>query len=173
MIIDDFAVRVPIWLALIAYGVAVGLNVDGRPRLARRWWTIGCLAYLIHVAFAFQTLYLWSHQVAWDSTLDRTAAITGIETGVGLYVNYLFTLVWVVDAAYWWRAGTQRYDSRSRWITVSIHLFFLFMVFNGAIVFASGPARWLGFLVVAYVLARFALASKRRLRADIKAPEER
>jgi hypothetical protein len=146
--IDDFAVRFPIWIALIAYGATTFL-LARRYDLAARWvWSLGCVAYLAHVAFAFEMHHSWSHQAAFQSTLERTESTTGVQTGLGIYLNYLFTLIWIFDAGHWWIAGLKKYHNRPAWILLLLHGFFLFMIINGAIIFAQGPVRWLGIIVV-------------------------
>ncbi len=155
MLIDDFPTRVTIWSALIAYAGSVVCWIHSNPAWARRLWTLGCLFYLVHVVVAFDLHYRWSHSVAVASTAERTEQLTGIRTEAGIYVNYFFTLVWVCDVAYWWLAGQHRYRQRPRSISWALHLFFVFMVFNGAIVFASGPARWIGIAVLTVIGADF------------------
>jgi hypothetical protein len=71
--------------------------------------------------FAFEIHHDWSHAAAIQSTLERTESTTGFRTGAGLYVNYLFTLVWVSDAVYWWLAGVKRYRDRPAWMMLTLH----------------------------------------------------
>jgi glucan phosphoethanolaminetransferase (alkaline phosphatase superfamily) len=149
--LDDLWTRLPIWLALIAYGASVTALLCDRYAVAKWLWTIGCGFYLMHVAFAFHIHYAWNHQTALTKTIDQTRAQTGFETSLGIYFNYAFTLIWCLDVMYWWWAGTKTYRGRRKVIAWSLHLFFLFMVVNGAIVFASGPARWLGIAVVTLI----------------------
>ena len=93
--------------------------------------------------------------MAAQSTMEQTESTTGIKTNVGIYVNYFFTLVWAIDASIWWLGGLKRYAQR-RWIHPALlHGFFVFMIFNGAIVFASGPARYLGIVVLLVVGVEF------------------
>ena len=106
-------------------------------------WTLGCAALLVHVISAFHVHYQWSHHIALGETARRTAELTGRNTGAGLYLNYLFALLWAVDAAWWWR-DLEIYGRRPRAVVVALHGFMFFMVFNGTVVFASGPVRWLG-----------------------------
>ena len=39
------------------------------------------------------------------------------------------------------------YDGRPKWVTRVVRVFFLFMIFNGAVVFARGSARWFGLVL--------------------------
>jgi hypothetical protein len=122
-------------------------------RLARWCWTWGIACFLIHVGMAFHYYHHWSHADAFE----RTREISGL--GEGIYFSYLFALIWTADAIYWWLAPA-RYSERSAWIDRLLHGFMLFMVFNGMIVFESGPTRWAGALMfsvlaIAWLLLRY------------------
>ena len=104
-------------------------------RLARCLWTVAFLTYLLHFGLAFHYFNHWSHRAAYD----HVAAQSGF--GPGLYFNYAFTAVWAADVVSWW-GGSARYATRPRWIGIVVHSFMLFIVFNGAVVFATGPVRW-------------------------------
>ena len=144
-----------IWGALIAYTVAEG----GRARLipafsgerARNVWTLGCLLYVAHVASAFQFQHGWSHEAAYAYTADQTAALVGLVWGGGIYVNYLFTALWIEEVVWWWVAPTS-YHARSSWVRFAVRAVFLFMIVNGAVVFVAGPMRGLGAGIVAVLL---------------------
>ena len=129
------------------------------------------MCYLVHVYFAFENHHHWSHLEAFESTRVETLAQTGIDSGFGLYVNYLFSLVWLVDTIYWWFVGDEAYSKRAwRW-SISLHIFFLFMIFNGAIVFATGPARWIGavvFLVGILCLAKTTNGRRNELSTKVE-----
>ena len=153
---SELVVRASIWLALVGY-LAGALHACAPrygavwSRVARILWTLGCAALLVHVISAFHVHYLWSHRTALDETARRTAELTGRATGAGLYLNYLFAVLWALDAAWWWR-GLEAYRRRSPIVVVALHGFLFFMVFNGTVVFASGPVRWLG-VAIAILLA--------------------
>ena len=131
----------------MAYASSVSIG-RLRPERGRSWarilWTLGLAFFLVHVAAAFHVFYDWSHAVGFAETARQTRELTGFESGYGLYLNYLFTGVWLADATYWWLSGLERYAARPAWITFLVHGFFLFMIVNGAVVFVKGPARWLG-----------------------------
>ena len=113
------------------------------PKGSRVAWTAGCLAYLVHVACAFEFYHHWSHAEAYAFTEQQTAAVVGLDWGGGLYVNYAFTLVWLADVCWWW-AGIERYQARPRAIAWAVHGFMGFIAFNATVVFASGFSRWFG-----------------------------
>jgi hypothetical protein len=153
-------------LALYALSVALRLAAPGRRRGARLLWTIGCVLFLAHVAVAFHFYHGWSHAHAYRETARQTRERFGIDWGGGLYFNYAFTVAWAADAAYGWVAGPDAYQRRSRWVGAALHAFFLFMAFNGAIVFAAGATRWVAAVVMGglLLLALVRLGRVRRRR---------
>jgi hypothetical protein len=128
--------------AVRAPGRDRGASVRGR-RLARLLWSAGLLAYLAHVVTAFQFVHGWSHQAAVVETARQTRELFGLETGVGIWFNYLFTAVWGADVAWWW-LNPDSYARRAVPVSAGVHAFLAFMFFNGAVVFAAGPSRWIG-----------------------------
>lgn len=148
-----FATRLFVWVALLGYSVAFVLQTRGhRLRWARIVWVAGAVAFVLHVVCAFQFFHGWSHAAALADTARQTKELTGFDSGSGLYLNYLFAVTWLVDAAWWLRVGKDRYCRRNPWVTWSLHAFFLFMFINGAIVFGKGPVRWYGGVLVAMML---------------------
>jgi len=108
-----------------------------------RWiHTAACLLCLAHVVIVFQLAHHWSHQAA----IEHTEEVSGF--GPGLYVNYLFILVWVVDVAWSWIA-LDRYRNRLSWVNWLVIGFMGFIVFNAAVVFGHGVLRWLSVLLLA------------------------
>ena len=166
---DDFWTRCSIWLALLAYaGWQWWLPYHGDPaendraHRSRQFATLGLFAYLVHVGLAFDQHHDWSHLQALLHTAQRTEEVTGLSSGVGIYVNYAFSLLWLIEVTFWWAVGHQRYLGRHSWWLHSVMLIFLFMIVNGAIVFAAGPARWIGCAVVLVTLRRAWARAKRR-----------
>ena len=125
------------------YVLAVAGWLTQRYKSARLAWTFGCLFYLAHVGAAFQFYHHWSHQAAYRETARQTAEMFGIWWGGGLYLNYLFTVVWAADVLWCWQ-NPDAYRSRPKWMTAALHSFLAFMFFNGTVVFASGWVRWVG-----------------------------
>ena len=150
----DLLTRVTIWLALALYAAS---QVARRPSAAKTgelaFWLLssGWVLYIAHVLLAFDTHYSWSHATAYAETATQTEALTGWRWGGGLYVNYLFSAVWGVELC-WWRWARERYEGRATWLELVIRGFFLFMIVNGAVVFVSGPQRWLGVATVGVLL---------------------
>jgi hypothetical protein len=158
----DILVRASVWVALIGYlagaidACAPGLWGAVGSRRARLLWTAGLAVFLVHIVSAFHVFYDWNHAVALRETARQTAEMVGRETGVGLWVNYLFTAVWTLDAALWW-AAPERHRDRRGWQVAAIHTFMFFIVFNGTVVFGKGPVRIFGLLVTLVLLASLAV----------------
>jgi hypothetical protein len=124
-------------------------------KIARYVWTAAYVAFLLHLVAAFHFVHDWSHRSAFEETARRTYDALGMEVGEGVYVNYLYTLIWGIDVAWWW-LNSSSYRLRPRWIEWSIQAFLGFIVFNSTVVFGHGPIRWIGCmacLMIAVVLA--------------------
>ena len=130
------------------------------PRWSRLAWTTGCGFYLAHFVSAFTYFFHWSHAEAYVFTARTTAAVVGLDWGGGLYINYVFTLVWVADVGRWW---TNR--PRPHWIGWAVHFFMGFIAFNATVVFASGFSRCFGIasclLLVVVRIGRYWLGHRR------------
>src|SRR5262249_39048481 len=145
--LGDDLTRFTVRLALLYYGVAASFQLLLRPadwlarsvlgRLARWCWTLGWLAYLIHLAMAFHYYHHWSHANAVKPTHD----VSGV--GEGIYVSHLFTLAWTADVVWWWRRP-EGYAVRPPWVGWLLHGFMLFMIFNATVVYEHGLIRWAG-----------------------------
>ena len=146
---------VTIWAALAAYTIAelgrvhVG-PVRGRQSV-RGIWSCACLLYLAHVASAFQFWHGWSHAEACAHTATQVAAVVGLNWGGGIYANYAFTALWLVEVAWWWAAPVS-YENRPSGVIFTVRAIFLFMIVNGAVVFVTGSMRWVGAGLVAALL---------------------
>lgn len=146
---EELLTRWTIRLALACY-VAVLASQVAMPVEHRRWqalarylWTVGCLFFLFHVACAFQFYHHWSNTAAVEDTARQTKDLMGWAFGEGIYISYLFTVLWVADVLWSWISPAS-YWSRPRVLSYVIHGFMLFIVFNGAIVFEGGVTRWSG-----------------------------
>jgi hypothetical protein len=154
MEIGDGFVRGTIWLSLLAWagGEWARCSRGGPAAAGRSAWTVGALAAIAHSAAAFHFRHGWSHKAALVETARQTAAVTGLDWGGGLYVNYLFLAVWTADAAWWW-LRPETFDRRPRALDRVVRAFLLFMFLNGAVVFARGPMVAVGAAAVLAVLA--------------------
>ena len=163
----EWIVRGSVWLALLCYPagpLGIAVSTTAGLRIARIVWSVGCAAFLVHVASSFDVFYGWSHSVAVSETARQVAELTGRPFGAGIYLNYLFTAGWVLDAAWWWFDAAS-YRRRSRIGVLLVHGFFLFMIFNATVVFEEGAVRLMGLAVTA--VGGIALAkAARRLKAE-------
>lgn len=124
---------------------------DGQSAERARWiWTIGCAVYVAHVLLAFQQVHHWSHQHAYDQVLLRTREMTGLASGIGLYVNYAFGILWVADVLAWWWWPRWPDQRICYWTVQGI---FAFLMIQSTIVF--GPWFWtpIGLLILWALIA--------------------
>lgn len=135
---DELLVRGSAWLSFVLYCSAHLLHLLGKTwTFVRTFWSMAALIFALHVALAFHLVHHWSHDAAWHATKEQGGV------GEGIYLNYLVVALWMFDALWWW-FRPQHYLHRSRWLTRILHLYFLFMWFNAAVIFAHGNMRWLG-----------------------------
>ena len=137
-------IALTIWLALACYVVSARLQWRDSPHVAlSRWaWTLGALAMLFHALAAFHLRYEWSHEEAVRQTAERCEQTVGVAVGQGVWFNYAMVAIWLVDAGRWWWTRDRECEVARR--AVWLHVFFLFMIVNGAVVFAPGWSRWAG-----------------------------
>ncbi len=151
----EWLTRGTVWVALSLYvgGEIVKAGRGGGARRgAARWLNnFGCTAFLAHVTCAFHFYHGWSHSAAYAETARQTAELVGKNWGGGLYLNYLFALVWVAEVIGSW-ISPKGHIQRPDWLLWTMRAFFFFMIFNGTVLFPSGMVRWFGF-VLCLVLA--------------------
>ena len=126
----------------------------GEALRSRAAWTAGAVLTLVHSVAAFGVFYGWSHETARVMTARQTAEATGIDFGGGIYVNYAFVAVWLLDAI-WWCVFPRSYAARPRPVSWAVHGFIFFIMLNGSFVFADGWARLLGVAAVGSVVTSF------------------
>lgn len=151
----ELLTRATVWVVLAGYALgAAGMTLarNNNDRLINwlsraRWaWTVGCIALVVHIICAYHYYHDWSQSSAWLETARQTAEVTGLYWGGGIYINYLFTLAWAADAAWWWR-GHDAYFKRPRAVTVALHFFLIFIIFNATVIFKTGMLRWVGLVL--------------------------
>lgn len=121
---------------------------NSTPDVLARWlWALATVFFTTHVIAAFAEVHEWSHWDALSHTADVTAEYTGVRMGGGLYLNYLFTLVCITETI-WMSCWPARYELRPKPINIAIWCFAIFMIVNGAIIFAQGPVRWISLIVL-------------------------
>jgi hypothetical protein len=163
---DEAWIRITVWLALVAW--AAGEMLGRRPRIqnvSRVVWSIGALALLVHLALAMHWKHGWSHAAAVADTARQTNERFSLNWGGGVWLNYLMIAWWLLDAAWLWRSPAN-WAASSPWRTAR-RGFFLFMWFNGAVVFPTGAVRWLALgLCVAVTMAWWKEAQSSKLKAQ-------
>jgi hypothetical protein len=148
--VGEMLTRNTVRLSLAWYAVALLSMMRLTPRdwrattrlgaLARWCWTWALVTFLVHVVMAFHYYHHWSHAHAFEQTRQDS----GI--GEGLYVSYLFTVLWTADVLFWWLSPA-RYAARAAWVDRALHCFMLFVVFNSMVVFEAGLIRWAGLVM--------------------------
>jgi hypothetical protein len=136
----DIAVFATIAAAVLCWALGEALP-------SRAFWTSGALLALIHSAAAFVVFYDGSHATAKAETMRQTAELTGVEFAAGIYLNYLFLIVWLGDAAWWWIAPAS-YRDRPLALGLVVRGFIFFIILNGAVIFADGWARGVGLVAL-------------------------
>lgn len=150
----DAILRATILASIVAYAAAEYLWFLHRVRafaLRRALWTTAFVLCAIHVARALDVEHHWSHAAAEQHTAEVTARVIGVDSGLGIYVNYAFLALWAADVAWAWLAPSY-YLRRAALVNAAISATFLFIFFNGAVVFAGGPARVAGAVATATVV---------------------
>src|SRR2546425_170639 len=146
----EWLTRGTVWLALSLYVAGEIEKTARRPcesGAVGRWLnSVGCTAFLAHVASAFQFYHDWSHSAAYADTARQTEELFGWNWGGGIYFNYLFALLWIGDVAWAWVKPTG-YLARPKWTIRIVRTFLWFMMLNGAVVFARGAVRGYGLIL--------------------------
>jgi len=147
----EFFTRFTIWVTLAGYFIGGALLTLSRKkqkweRAARLAWTIACISLFIHAACAFNFYHQWSHDLAYRETARQTAEVFGLNWGGGLYINYALMVAWLADVVWWWRR-LDSYRCRPGALVAVWQGFLLFIFFNAAVVFKTGPLRFIGLLL--------------------------
>ena len=145
--VGEWLTRSTVWLALWLYAGGEAVQAVGGSRryfMVSRWFsTFGCAVFLAHVICAFHYYHQWSHAAAYAETARQTAEWVGRQWGGGLYINYLFTAIWLSEVVWSW-ASPKNYLNRHYQVDVACRAVFFFMIVNGAVLFARTQIRWLG-----------------------------
>jgi hypothetical protein len=140
------ATYLTIWWALALFVLGELGRSSGGKRWARMVSAAGLALALIHTALAFGVFHGWSHADAIRSTAQQTQEVFGVRFGAGVFVNYLFFAVWLLDVLIWRPVSPA---SPGIWV---VRGFYLLIIFNGAVVFAAGWRRVLGAVLVGGLL---------------------
>lgn len=143
-----------IWASLFCFALAEAAKRAVRLGRARPWLGpisgAGVALLLVHFALAFHLRYGWSQAAAVRETARQTAETFGLDWGGGVFVNYLFAIVWAIDA--WaWHARPARAAARAAVVRWALRAFYLTIIASGAVVFVVGARRWLGALLALWI----------------------
>ena len=158
----DPAHPLTLWLARasVAFYVAAMLiavsRISTTERNFRQWratWSAACLLLIVHVLAAFHFEHGWSHSAALEHTAEQTSRVTGVNWGGGLYFNYAFLALWLVDVAISWTVAMTRTVASKvpSPLRRSTDLACIFMVLNATVVF--GPRWWIGPVIIVGLIA--------------------
>jgi hypothetical protein len=145
---NELLTKIWIWISLAGYALSAITFLLSRGRqswdkLARLAYTFAFIMLIIHVGFAFHLYHHWSQDSVYRETARQTAEVFGLNWGGGMYVNYAFMTLWLIDMIWWWR-GLETYRQRPKWLAGAWQTFLIFIIFNATFVFATGIVRWLG-----------------------------
>ena len=146
---NSFAESASLWAIRVAMVIMVAVlaaelrGAKPTTRLIAWLWLLGALFALAHSVSALTTFHHGSQAAALESTAAQTEQLLGIRFGAGLYINYLFVVVWLADAAFR-LLGRSRYAWLPSWYRPMVIGFLVFIAINGAIVFQSGWIRIIG-----------------------------
>ena len=176
MSLGELLTRSTIWITIVLY--TFGLVVmaisstsgrqSQRDSVARIVWTVAGLSLIAHVACAFHFYHNWSHESAYRETARQTNEVVGLNWGGGLFINYLFTISWIIDLAWWWRSGVDSYRQRPWPLVAAWHGFLIFIIFNATVIFTESTVRWVGLCICLILcLAWLFLVSQMRTQSQI------
>ena len=165
-------VNLAIWISLVFYASAVVVSflvTDDMKQLKiyRILWILGCVFALLHVFCAFQFVHYWDHQVAVQHTILETERVTGFKFEYGIYFNYLFLLVWIVDCVKLRNVRPQKTNSNRKagepeesgathsiWSRF-VHIYMLLIIISATIIFEDGPIRYISLITLALLALIF------------------
>ena len=152
--------------AMLSMVIVFAMQLSGAREVSnkvRTVWLVGAICALLHSVGALVAFHAGSHQEAFESTAQQTEELLGIAVGFGLYVNYLFVLVWLSDALCRW-LRKDFYTSLPFWYRWAVYAFLSFIAVNGTIVFKGGWIRWIGLGAIVYLVVIWGLQMRKSPR---------
>ncbi len=142
-----------IWFAIVLFvaaeaGKAAAVRT-GHPVVGWPWaaWMAGAVLLAIHIAIALDVHHDWRHASVVRTVEDQTRRVYGVSVGAGVWINYAFLSLWLLEAL-WWRLDPHRYFSRPQRLTVVMRTLYALIMVNGAVLFAAPARRILGVLLM-------------------------
>jgi hypothetical protein len=103
---------------------------------AIQWaWFLAWVLFAVHVGYAFR----FAHGMSHANAMQHVETTSGF--GPGIFVSYVFTLIWMIDAL-WLALHSLSYTRRPCWLGYALHGFLVFITFNGTVVYGHGFMRW-------------------------------
>jgi hypothetical protein len=131
--------RLAIACYLMRLWMSAARSGDRPRRVECIFWTAGCALAWAHILFALSIAHEWNLAAAYRHTAQRTAEVTGLNWGGGLYVNFAVAGLWLIDVAVMWRIQG-RDAAPSRMWSWGVHAVLAFVILNATLVF--GPRGW-------------------------------
>lgn len=141
-----------IWAAMLLF--AAGETGKLRASASASWpwraWTAGAVLCAVHMVIAIGVHHEWSHEHAVRETAARSAAVYGFGWSGGLYVNYVFLILWSGESL-WWGADPVSYSRRHASVTWLLRIVYAIVIVNGVVIFASTAGRVVGVALSAWL----------------------
>lgn len=169
----EFLTRATIWITIVAYtaGSVLFARSQGRTRwdsAVRIVWTIAVVSLIAHFICAYEFFHHWSQESALRDTARQTEEVVGLNWSGGLFINYAFLILWIVDVAWWWISGLTSYRARPGPVIAAWHGFIVFILFNATVVFKDGTVRWVGLVVCLILFLSWARVARQGLAPMLK-----
>lgn len=129
-------------------------------------WFSGAICALCHSIGALFAFHEGSHEAAFKSTAKQTEDMLGFSFGIGLYVNYLFVLIWLLDALFRF-IKPDVYSKLGAYFHWTVYGFLSFIAINGTVVFKDGWIRWLTLAAIAGLVAMWLLRPTQAKELDL------
>ena len=121
----------------------------GSTSAANLVYAVGAFIMAIHIVCSYGIAHEWSHQAALDHTANETLDVVGVAVPHGVYVNFLFLIVYVANGVWRFRLGASRMR-RPQVVAIAIDCFLDAIVLMATVVFETGWIRW---VMIGFVLA--------------------
>lgn len=157
-----FTVLLPVWLSMACWFAGLSFRISRRGDLYAGCWLIGAIFMIVHILGSYGVVHQWSHAAAIEATRVDSLRTTGIEAGWGVYVNLVFTTVWMAfSLVKLMRCKVGEFVER---LVIG---FGGLLVFSATVVFETGWIRWTSLLGFAVLLLQ-QVASRHKLGKNLR-----
>ncbi|HEX2445798.1 MAG TPA: hypothetical protein VHJ77_17770 [Vicinamibacterales bacterium] len=148
------ALYATIWAALVLFVIGEWgkQTIERAPHAARWAWRaslLGALLCIVHIALAMGLRHGWSHDAAVRDTARQTMDVFGTAFGAGVYVNYVFVMVWLAELG-WWRADPVGYARRRPLVVWLLRGFYFVILVSAAVIFVRPQFRLAGVALLGF-----------------------